>query len=346
MSKNKILVTGGCGYIGSHTLIEILLQTNFEVISIDNLLNSSANTLERVKQITGKMVKNYFIDLCNLPKLEEVFQENPDLVGIIHFAALKSVPESMQKPIFYYENNLNSLLNVLKCCEKYSVNHFIFSSSCSVYGNVSKLPVNELTPLSIAESPYAYTKQVGETILKDVTKVTPIKGIALRYFNPVGAHKTGLNGENPTNRPSNLVPVITQTAAGIIKEMSVFGYDYDTRDGSCVRDYIHVTDIAEAHLKALYYLMEGKNEANYEVINLGTGNGITVLEAIHAFEKVSGVKLNYKMVERREGDVVAIYSDTTMSEKKLGWKTKTGIEEMMDSAWKWQQLLMKERERK
>ena len=343
MSKNKILVTGGCGYIGSHTIIEILSQTNFEVISIDNLLNSSADTLDRIKQITGKTVKNYFMDLCDLPKLEEVFQENPDLVGIIHFAALKSVPESVQKPIFYYENNLNSLLNVLKCCEKYNVHHFIFSSSCSVYGNVEKLPVNEQTPLSIAESPYAYTKQVGEVILKDVTKVSPIKGIALRYFNPVGAHKTGLNGENPINRPSNLVPVITQTAAGIIKEMSVFGYDYDTRDGSCIRDYIHVTDIAEAHIKALYYLLEQRNSENYEVINLGTGNGVTVLEAIHAFEKISGMKLNYKLVERRAGDVVAIYSDTTLSERKLGWKTKIDIEEMMDSAWKWQQLLMKER---
>jgi UDP-glucose 4-epimerase len=343
MSKNKILVTGGCGYIGSHTIIEILTQTNFEVISADNYLNSSEKTLERIKQITGKSVKNYFIDLCDMEKTSKVFEENPDLVGVIHFAALKSVPESVAKPLFYYHNNINSLLNLLNCCEKYGVHHFIFSSSCSVYGNVEKLPVNEQTPLSIAESPYAYTKQVGEVILKDVTKVTPIKGIALRYFNPVGSHKTGLNGENPTNRPSNLVPVITQTAVGIIKEMSVFGYDYDTRDGSCIRDYIHVTDIAEAHIKALYYLIEGRNEASYEVINLGTGNGVTVLEAIHAFEKASGVKLNYKLVGRREGDVVAIYSDTTMSEKKLGWKTKIGIDEMMDSAWKWQQLLVSEK---
>lgn len=342
MSKNKILVTGGCGYIGSHTLIEMLTQTNFEVISADNLLNSSEKTLERIKQITGKSVKNYFVDLCDMAKTEQIFQENPDLVGVIHFAALKSVPESVAKPLFYYRNNINSLLNLLECCEKYGVSNFIFSSSCSVYGNVAKLPVNEQTPLSIAESPYAYTKQVGEVILKDVTKIGGVKGIALRYFNPVGAHKTGLNGENPVNRPSNLVPVITQTAVGIIKEMSVFGYDYDTRDGSCIRDYIHVTDIAEAHIKALYYLIEGKNEAKYEVINLGTGNGVTVLEAIHAFEKVSGVKLNYKLVDRREGDVVAIYSDTTVSEKKLGWKTKIGIEEMMDSAWKWQQLLMSE----
>ncbi len=344
MPNNKILVTGGCGYIGSHTIIEILSQTNFEVVSADNLLNSSVHTLDRIKQITGKTVKNYFVDLCDLEKTEQIFEENPDFVGVIHFAALKSVPESVAQPLLYYHNNLNSLANLLKCCEKYKVNHFIFSSSCSVYGNVAQLPVNEQTPLSIAESPYAYSKQIGESMLKDVVKTNQMKAIALRYFNPVGGHTTGLNGENPINRPSNLVPVITQTAVGIIKEMSVFGHDYDTRDGSCVRDYIHVTDIAEAHIKALYYLLEGRNEANYEVINLGTGQGVTVLEAIHAFEKVSGVKLNYKLVERREGDVVSIYSDTTLSKKKLGWETKIGIDEMMASAWKWQQTIMKEKE--
>jgi UDP-glucose 4-epimerase len=231
----------------------------------------------------------------------------------------------------------------LQLAEKYQVNNFIFSSSCSVYGNVSKLPVNEQTPLSIAESPYAYTKQIGEVILKDFVRNNEVKAVALRYFNPVGAHISGLNGENPINKPSNLVPVITQTAVGIIKEMSVYGYDYDTRDGSCIRDYIHVTDIAEAHIKAMNYLIEGKNEAKYEVYNLGTGKGVTVLEAIKAFEKVSGVKLNYKLAERRPGDVVAIYSDTTLSEQKLGWKTKLNIEDMMASAWKWQQLLLEEK---
>ncbi len=342
MNKNKILVTGGCGYIGSHTIIEILEQTDFEVISVDNLMNSSSDTLDRIERITGKRVKNYTIDLCDLAKTEEIFKENPDLIGIIHFAALKSVPESVFKPLLYYRNNLNSLLNLLQLVEKYQVNYFIFSSSCSVYGNVSQLPVNEQTPLSIAESPYAYTKQIGEVMIKDFVRNNQVKAVALRYFNPVGAHISGLNGENPINRPSNLVPVITQTAAGIIPEMSVYGYDYDTRDGSCIRDYIHVTDIAEAHIKAMNYLIEGKNEANYEVYNLGTGNGVTVLEAIKAFEKVSGVKLNYKLAERRAGDVVAIYSDTTLSEQKLGWKTKLNIEDMMASAWKWQQLLLRE----
>jgi UDP-glucose 4-epimerase len=342
MNKNKILVTGGCGYIGSHTIIEILEQTDFEVISVDNLMNSTSDTLDRIERITGKRVKNYTIDLCDLAKTEEIFKENPDLVGIIHFAALKSVPESVFKPLLYYHNNLNSLLNLLQLVEKHQVNYFIFSSSCSVYGNVSKLPVNEQTPLSIAESPYAYTKQIGEVMMKDFVRNNQVKAVALRYFNPVGAHVSGLNGENPINKPSNLVPVITQTAAGIIPEMSVYGYDYDTRDGSCIRDYIHVTDIAEAHIKAMNYLIEGKNQANYEVYNLGTGNGVTVLEAIKAFEKVSGVKLNYKLAERRAGDVVAIYSDTTLSEQRLGWKTKLTIEDMMASAWKWQQLLLKE----
>jgi len=349
MSKNKILVTGGCGYIGSHTIIEMLTQaecrpaecrpTDFEVVSIDSFVNSSVNTLDRIKQITGSSIKNYEIDLCDLEKVEKVFEENPDFVGVIHFAALKSVPDSVVQPLRYYHNNINSLLNLLKCCAKYEVNNFIFSSSCSVYGNVASLPVNEQTPLSIAESPYAYTKQIGENIIKDFIKNQPqTKAIALRYFNPVGAHTSGLIGENPINKPTSLVPIITQTAIGIIKEMTVFGEDYDTRDGSCVRDYIHVTDIAQAHIKALCYLIEAKNEANYEVINLGTGNGVTVLEAIHAFEKVSGVKLNYKIVGRREGDVAAIYSDTTVSEQKLAWKTQIGIEEMMASAWKWQQL--------
>lgn len=343
MSKKKILVTGGCGYIGSHTIIEMLTQTSFEIVSIDSLINSSAKTLDRIKQITGKSIKNYETDLCNLAEVEKIFDENPDFAGVIHFAALKSVPDSVAQPLHYYHNNINSLLNLLKCCAKYGVNNFIFSSSCSVYGNVATLPVSEQTPLSIAESPYAYTKQIGENIIKDFIKnQAQTKAIALRYFNPVGAHTSGLNGENPINKPTSLVPIITQTAIGIIKEMSVFGEDYDTRDGSCVRDYIHVTDIAEAHIKALAYLLEGKNEANYEVINLGTGNGVTVLEAIHAFEKVSGVRLNYKIKGRRDGDVAAIYSDTTVSERKLGWKTSIGIEEMMASAWKWQQLLQEE----
>lgn len=344
MAKNKILVTGGCGYIGSHTIIELLEQTSYEVISVDNCLNSSADTMDRIKRITGRDVKNYNVDLCDLAATERIFQENPDLLGVIHFAALKAVGDSVFNPLGYYHNNLESQNNVLRCCEKYGVNNFIFSSSCSVYGNVKQLPVNEDTPLGKAESPYAYTKQIGESMIRDFVRNSQVKCIALRYFNPVGAHVSGLLGENPINKPTNLVPVITQTAIGIMKEFTVFGTDYGTRDGSCVRDYIHVTDIANAHVIALNYLIDGKNSANYEILNLGSGNGVTVLEAINAFQKVTGIKPNYKLGERRPGDVEAIYSDTSLTEKKLGWKPRFNIDDMMESAWKWQLTLKDEKE--
>jgi UDP-glucose 4-epimerase len=266
------------------------------------------------------------------------FEKYSSIVGIIHFAAFKAVPESVANPFKYYFNNINSELNVLQACLKYNVSNFIFSSSCSVYGNIDSLPVNEQTTFNKAESPYAYTKQVGEEILKDYSKANPfLQTIALRYFNPVGAHLSGLNGENPINKPSSLVPIITQTASGRLPEMNVWGTDYKTRDGSCIRDYIHVSDIALAHINALEYLIAKKQRSNFSVFNLGTGNGVSVLEAIASFEKVSGVKLNYKVGPRRPGDVEAIYSDTSFTEKELGWKAKFSLDEMMASAWKWEQ---------
>lgn len=332
----KVLVTGGCGFIGSHTIID-LINNGFEVISIDNLSNSEVEALDGVTKITGKTIQNYAIDLCNLEATRKVFQEHADLVGIIHFAALKSVGESVFQPLHYFDNNLNSLLNVLKCAKEFEVENIIFSSSCSVYGNTNVLPVTEDTPFQEAECPYARTKQMGEQMLRDfVVPNKSIKTIALRYFNPAGAHETAIIGESSRNAPTNLVPVITETAIGKRASMTVFGSDYDTRDGSCVRDYIHVMDLANAHTKCLEFLMEGKNTDNFEVFNVGIGDGVTVLEAINAFEKVSGKSLNYKIGDRRPGDVVAIYADPKKSTSMLGWSPKRGIEEIMKSAWDWE----------
>ncbi|MDX2282561.1 MAG: UDP-glucose 4-epimerase GalE [Bacteroidia bacterium] len=340
-----ILITGGCGYIGSHTAVELLERGQAEVISIDNLCNSSEQTLDRIEAITGKRMRNYAVDLCDLEATREVFRQHPDIEGVIHFAALKSVGESVEQPLRYFHNNTESLLNILACCKEFGVKGLIFSSSCSLYGNISSLPVTEETPLSEPESPYAYTKLLGERILKDFTRAhAGTQVIALRYFNPVGAHHTGLIGEDPINKPSNLVPVITQTASGLIPKMSVFGGDYPTRDGSCVRDYVHVTDIALAHLTALEYLREGRQEALYDVYNLGSGQGVTVLEAIGAFERNTGVQLRYEVGPRRPGDVVAIYSDCSKALRQLGWTAERGIDEMMRSAWKWQQHVNAERQ--
>ncbi len=336
-SKNTIIVTGGAGYIGSHTIIELLETTGFNVISIDNFSNSSAKTFDRIEKITGKKVINYELDLCDKTSLYKIFEKEKNIVGIIHFAAYKAVGESVSNPYKYYHNNINSLLNVLECCLKFNISNFIFSSSCSVYGNISQLPVKEDTPFGKAESPYAYTKQVGEEMIKDYTIAYPqLQAIALRYFNPVGAHISGLIGESPINKANNLVPVITQTAIGKVKQMTVFGNDYPTRDGTCIRDYIHVTDIANAHIKAMMYLIENKNQSNFSIFNLGTGTGVSVLETISAFEKISGQKLNYTLGDKRPGDVIAIYSDTTKSENELGWKPQFNLEEMMETAWKWQ----------
>lgn len=332
----KVLVTGGCGYIGSHTIVD-LINTGFEVISIDNLVNSTEDSLLGIEKITKKKVRNYRIDLCDLDSVKAVFEDHSDLVGIIHFAALKSVGESVYQPLRYFDNNLNSLLNILRCAKDYKVPNFIFSSSCSVYGNAEELPVTENTPWKEAESPYARTKQMGEHIISDFTKINKEnKAVLLRYFNPAGAHESALLGEAPSNKANNLVPVITETAVGKRESMTVFGNDYDTRDGSCVRDYIHVMDLANAHTKCLQFLTEGRNKTNCEVFNVGLGEGATVLEAVNAFEKVTGEKLNYKIGPRRAGDVVAIYANTERAINVLGWTPKHGIESIMRTAWDWE----------
>jgi UDP-glucose 4-epimerase len=355
--QKKIIITGGCGYIGSHTVVECLenytkengYDEDYEIISIDNHLNSSSSVLQNIETLTSRKVKNYNVDLCDYDKTKEIFEREAGsdsqntILGIIHFAALKSVPDSVADPVFYYQNNLNSLLNILKLSKEYKVENFIFSSSCSVYGNTTELPVSETTPFGFAESPYAYTKQIGERMIIDFAKTSKNqKFILLRYFNPVGAHISTQIGEDPKNPPTSLVPIITLTAAGKRDTMHVHGSDYVTRDGSCIRDYIHVSDIAIAHRLAIDYLV--KNATNtinqIEIFNLGTGNGVTVLEAIKAFEKVSNTKLNYELGGRREGDVVEIYADNEKAKTILGWIPKFGIEEMMLSAWKWQQKML------
>ena len=342
MKEQLILVTGGAGYIGSHTIVALSETTAYKIISVDNYSNSSAETYARIKSITGKDIDHIEADLADKKQVEAVFEKFPGITGIIHFAAFKSVPESVAKPLDYYHNNINSLLNLLAAGTARGVKQFIFSSSCSVYGNISDLPVNENTPVGKVESPYAYTKVVGEKILEDVLHAaTSLKGIALRYFNPVGAHETGKLGELPNQRPNNLVPVITQTAIGKIPSMQVFGSDYPTRDGTCIRDYIHVCDIAEAHVKALHLLIENNAQPKFDIINLGSGEGVTVLEAIHAFEKISGKKLNYVLTDRRAGDVEAIYSDCTKAETILKWKARRTLTEMMSSAWQWELNLAK-----
>lgn len=338
---NKVIVTGGAGYIGSHTIIELLENTNFEVISVDNFSNSSEETYDRIEKITGKRVKSYAIDLCNYDESEAIFKAEKDIAGIIHFAAFKSVPESVLNPHKYYHNNINSLLNIIELSLKYKVQNFIFSSSCSVYGNIDSLPVSETTKLNKAVSPYAYTKQIGEQMLADYAKVNPkLNIIALRYFNPAGAHKSALIGEDPINAPTSLVPVITKTAIGKMEKMYVHGSNYNTRDGSAIRDYVHVSDISDAHILALNLLLNKGNESNFDIINLGTGNGISVLEAIQSFEKISGQKLNYELGPIREGDVAAIYSDINKSKKVLSWFPKYSLDEMMESAWEWEKSIL------
>lgn len=335
--KNKIIVTGGAGYIGSHTILELLDKTNFEVISIDNYSNSSPDTFDRIEKITGTRVYNHAINLCDKEEVFNYLNSLENVSGIIHFAAFKSVPESVENPALYYHNNLESLVNILEACKTYHIPNLIFSSSCSVYGNIESLPVSENTPFSKAESPYAHTKQIGEEIIELYSKGNiSFKTIALRYFNPVGAHESGLIGESPINPPTSLIPIITQTAIGKRNSMHVHGSDYDTRDGSCIRDYIHVMDIANAHVKALNLLIENKTNTLYDVINLGTGEGVSVLEAIDSFQKNTGQKLNYTMGPRRAGDVVSIYSDTTKSKNVLNWMAERSLDEMVTSAWIWE----------
>ncbi len=335
-----ILVTGGCGYIGAHTLVD-LMENGFDVISADNLSRASESSLLGVEKITGKKIKNYSFDLTDKNETELIFKENPNITGIIHFAAYKAVGESVEKPLDYYDNNIGSLVTLLQMAVQYKVKHFIFSSSCTVYGNPDSIPVTENTPLQMAASPYGATKQMGETIVRDASNAYPLSTILLRYFNPVGAHPSTAIGELPIGRPQNLVPAITQTAIGKLPAMQVHGNDYDTRDGSCIRDYIHVCDIAHAHTLALQFSIKNNTEKSCEVFNLGTGNGITVLEAIHAFEKVSGVKLNYEIGPRRTGDIVSIYANNDKAVKQLGWNCKYGLDEMMQTAWQWEQCLAK-----
>lgn len=342
--KNKILVTGGTGYIGSHTVIELVKKGDYDVISVDNFIRSTPQTVDRIARITGKKVKNYPVDITDKATFFKVLEENPDITGIIHFAALKSVPESVEKPLEYYRNNLGSLENVLEACSRFRIPHLIFSSSCSIYGEVNRLPVTEETPIGEAFCPYAHTKQIGEQMIRFYTGVHPeLKTVILRYFNPVGADMSGMNGELSPDKPNNLMPIITQVGIGKLPELTVFGTDYETRDGSCVRDYIHVSDIAEAHIRSLQFLMEGKNESNYEVFNLGYGNGVTVMEMIRTFEKVTGKTLPYRKGGRRAGDIPAIYSNSHKAEKLLGWKCRYNLDDMIASAWKWENYLLNEK---
>ena len=335
----QILVTGGTGYIGSHTTVE-LQKAGYEVVIVDNLSNSSMDVLDGIEKITGRRPFFEQFDLTDMDKVDDFFGRYPMIEAIIHFAASKAVGESVDKPLLYYRNNLVSLMNVLECQLKYEVPSIVFSSSCTVYGQPDQLPVTENTPRKDAESPYGNTKKVNEDILRDTIAANPqIKGIALRYFNPVGAHPSALIGELPLGVPANLVPFITQTAAGLRDELKVFGNNYDTIDGSAVRDYINVVDLAKAHVIAVDRLLENKNKAGYEIFNLGTGQGVSVLEAINAFEVATGVKLNYKIVDRRAGDIEKIWADTTLANEELGWKAETGIEETMLSAWKWEKKI-------
>ena len=343
MALDTVIVTGGAGYIGSHTLIELMERTPYRVVSMDNHANSSPRAYERVESITGRKVPSMNVDLCDREATLRAIASIEGVIGVIHFAAFKSVPESVSDPGLYYRNNIGSLLNVLEAVRESKVPRFIFSSSCSVFGNIAALPVSEETPLGEPESPYAHTKQVGERIVAAHMRVMPgTRAISLRYFNPVGAHASGHLGEDPINPPTNLVPVITRAAIGRLPEVVVHGGDYDTRDGSCIRDYVHVSDIASAHVKALDYA--GSREAEgHSIFNLGTGSGVSVLEAVHAFEEVTGQRLNYRVGPRREGDVAAIYSDTTKAARMLGWKAERGLKEMMATAWAWEQHLRDER---
>ncbi len=335
----KILVTGGSGYIGSHTLVD-LIENGFEVISADNNSRSTIGMLEGVEKITGTKVKNYNVDLCNFDETRAIFEENNTIEGVIHFAAYKAVGESVEKPLLYFHNNMGSLINILRCIEEFKIPNFVFSSSCTVYGNPDAIPVTEQTPRKNAESPYGLTKQMGEQMIEAFAAANKsTNSVLLRYFNPAGAHPSTLIGELPIDRPQNLTPVITQTAIGKIPTLTVFGNDYPTRDGSCVRDFIHVCDLAHAHTLAVEFLLQKKNTNNCEVFNLGSGDGITVLESIKAFEESTGVKLNYSIGNRRPGDVIAIYANNDKAINELGWSPQYTINDIMTSAWKWEQYI-------
>jgi UDP-glucose 4-epimerase len=339
--KRKILVTGGTGYIGSHTSVE-LIEEGFDVVIIDNLYNSEASVVDGIHKITGVKPVLEVLDLCDLERLQSFIKHNSDIAAVVHFAAYKAVGESVSNPLKYYRNNLLSLVNMLDVMKKNDISNLVFSSSCTVYGQPEKLPVTEDSPLQPAVSPYGNTKQIGEAIIRDTTfSEKNINAISLRYFNPIGAHPSALIGELPRGVPENLVPFITQTASGLREELKVFGTDYNTPDGSCVRDYLHVVDLAKAHVVAVKRLLEKGNKANYEVFNLGTGKGVSVLEAIKSFERVSGIKLNYKATGRRAGDIEKIWADPSLANNELGWKTLSSLDDAMKTAWDWEKSIRK-----
>lgn len=334
----KILVTGGLGFIGSHTVVE-LQNEGYEVVIIDNLSNSSEEVLKGITAITGKQPIFEKLDLREKTSVADFFSRHPDVKGVIHFAASKAVGESVEQPLLYYENNIGSLVYLLQQLQEIGNGKFIFSSSCTVYGQADQMPITESAPIKPAMSPYGNTKQIGEEIIIDTCKVSEINSILLRYFNPVGAHPSAEIGELPIGVPQNLVPFITQTGMGLRKELAVYGDDYNTPDGTCIRDYIHVVDLARAHVIALQRLLDNKNEEKVEVFNLGTGTGSSVLEVIRAFERVSGKPLAYKIVNRREGDVVEAYANTDKANEVLGWKAEFTLDDALASAWKWEQKI-------
>jgi UDP-glucose 4-epimerase len=339
--KKKILVTGGTGYIGSHTTVE-LIEEGYDVVIIDSLYNSEAEVVDRIEKITGVRPSLEVFDLCDKSKTDLFFKNNKNIDAVIHFAAYKAVGESVRKPLEYYRNNLVSLINLLDAMRIYGAGKMVFSSSCTVYGQPEKLPVTEDAPLQPATSPYGNTKKICEEILKDnIISSDKINAISLRYFNPIGAHPSALIGELPRGIPENLVPYITQTAIGLRDELMVFGDDYDTPDGSCIRDYLHVSDLAKAHVVAVKRLIEKKNRKDFEVFNLGTGKGVSVLEAINSFEKVTGVKLKYKVTGRRQGDIVKIWADPSLANTELKWKTINSLDDCMKTAWEWEKQIRK-----
>jgi UDP-glucose 4-epimerase len=342
--KKKIIVTGGTGYIGSHTAVE-LIEEGYEVILVDNLYNSEAIVAEWIGKITGITPQLEILDLCDLKKLDNFLNNNKNIAGIIHFAAYKAVGESVNKPLEYYRNNLVSLINILDAMKQHSIPGLVFSSSCTVYGQPEKLPVTEDAPMRPAISPYGNTKQIGEEIIRDTVSTDKnINAISLRYFNPIGAHPSAMIGELPRGVPENLVPFITQTAYGLRDELKVFGNDYNTPDGTCIRDYLHVVDLAKAHVTAIKRLIEKKNRESYEVFNLGTGKGVSVLEAIESFERVSGKKLKYKITGRRAGDIEKIWADPSYANIELGWKTLSSLDDAMRTAWKWENNIRKRKQ--
>ncbi|MBN3035434.1 MAG: UDP-glucose 4-epimerase GalE [Bacteroidales bacterium] len=335
----KILVTGGTGYIGSHTAVE-LQEAGFEVIIADNLSNSEAGVIDRIAEITGTRPAFEVVDLTDVDATGKLFLKYPGIIAVIHFAALKSVSESVERPLAYYQNNIVSLLNLIREMECQHIPHLVFSSSCTVYGQPEKLPVTEDAPFRTPWSPYGNTKQVSEQIIRDVCRVSSFNSILLRYFNPAGAHHTALIGELPLGVPNNLVPYITQTAAGKRDYLRIFGNDYNTPDGTAIRDYIHVVDLAKAHVAALTRLVERKNTQQAEAFNLGTGKGYSVMEVVQSFERVSGVRLNYRYVPRRPGDVEQVWADPSLANRELAWKAEQDLDEMLRSAWNWEKRLM------